>query len=110
MENIQVVKIKEIKNNNLQISLCFTSEKIGTFIVKGFRVGPSPKYDGIWVQPPSIPIYGRYHPVFFLENKEQWKSLATYLPEVYKEHQKEKESDITEDDYKEISDEPLEPF
>lgn len=76
------IKILDDKKTKAIITLDF-----GDFIVKGFRIQESQfqnyKNDNIWLTPPSYPGSGRYHPIFFMPNKELWKELEIKILEDY---------------------------
>ena len=80
------VKIKFIEEKKLKaiISLNF-----GDFVVKGFRIAESDydndRGDKLWLTPPSYrDSGGRYHPIFYIPNKELWKELEGKVWDEYK--------------------------
>lgn len=84
------VRVKVIENRELRaiISLNF-----GDFVVKGFRISVS-RYDNekgeqLWVVPPSYQSGGKYHPMFFIPNKELWKKLEEKIVNEYERQRKE---------------------
>ena len=83
-----IVRVKIIDQKKLKaiISLDF-----GDFIVKGFRVMDSeyenPKGDKLWLTPPSYVGMGKYHPIFYMPNKDLWKHLEV---KVWGEYYKQK--------------------
>ncbi|PWB38375.1 MAG: hypothetical protein C3F02_04370 [Parcubacteria group bacterium] len=91
-----LVKIKFIESQKLKaiIGLNF-----GDFVIKGFRVSES-EYENdrgqkLWLTPPSYKDSGgRYHPMFFMPNKELWKELEAKIWDEYKlqseEHHKKR--------------------
>ena len=79
------VKIKFIEAQKLKaiISLNFDD-----FVIRGFRVSESEyendKGDKLWLTPPSYrDSGGRYHPIFFMPNKELWKELENLIWDEY---------------------------
>jgi len=95
IEEIEV-KIKFIEEKKLKaiIGLDF-----GDFAVKGFRVMESPHTNDcglkLWLTPPSYPDKGgKYHPIFFVPEKNLWKLLEKRIWEEYQkqndEHYKKK--------------------
>ena len=98
-----VVKIKFVEQKILKaiISLDF-----GSFVIKGFRVLESKyeniKGDKLWLVPPSYQgVGGKYHPIFFIPNKEVWLKLETRIWEEYYKQSKEyhkKQFDLREED------------
>jgi DNA-binding cell septation regulator SpoVG len=84
LDEIQV-KIKYLDDKKLKaiITLDF-----GDFLVKGFRVMES-QYDNmsgdkLWLTPPTFLRDGKYHPTFFMPNKDLWVSLEKKIWEEYK--------------------------
>lgn len=80
------VKIKFIEAQKLKaiISLNFDD-----FVIKGFRVTESEfendRGEKLWLTPPSYrDSGGRYHPIFFMPNKELWKELENLIWDEYK--------------------------
>lgn len=55
----------------------------GVFKIKGFRIRAD-KNGVVWVNPPSIPVGGKYRPVFFMEDRELWKELENKIIDEYK--------------------------
>mgnify|MGYP001588880994 FL=1 len=97
------VKIKFIEEKKLKAIM---SLNFGDFVVKGFRVAqseyPNESGDNLWITPPSYRDGGgRYHPIFFMPDKELWKQLEKRLWEEYyrqnKEHYK-KRFDLNDED------------
>lgn len=79
------VKIKFIEEKKLKAIL---SLDFGSFIVKGFRIMESEyvncKDEKLWLTPPSYKDSGgRYHPIFFIPNKELWKNLEEKIWDEY---------------------------
>ncbi|MSU55310.1 MAG: hypothetical protein EXS46_02100 [Candidatus Taylorbacteria bacterium] len=68
------IKILEDKKTKAIIGLDF-----GDFVIRGFRITESkfPNMNGemLWFMPPSYLGGGRYHPIFFLPDKELWQKL-----------------------------------
>ena len=97
------VKIKFIEEKKLKaiIGLDF-----GDFIIKGFRIMGSEfknKHgDKLWLTPPSYQDSGgRYHPIFFIPNKELWEELEEKIwGEYYKQSDEyyKKKFDLKDDD------------
>jgi DNA-binding cell septation regulator SpoVG len=81
-------KILDDKKTKAIISLGFDD-----FSVKGFRITesqfPNMNGDNLWFMPPSYPGGGRYHPIFFMPDKELWKELEKRVWEEYKIKNKE---------------------
>jgi hypothetical protein len=77
------IKVLDDKKTKAMISLDF-----GDFIVKGFRVSESkfPNKEGemLWLLPPSYLGGGRYHPIFFMPDKEMWSELESLIWKEYK--------------------------
>lgn len=80
-----IVKVKFVDQAKLKaiISLDF-----GDFTVKGFRVMQSEfkndNGDELWLTPPSYLGGTRWHPIFFVPDKELWKQLESKIWEEYK--------------------------
>jgi DNA-binding cell septation regulator SpoVG len=60
----------------------------GDFLVKGFRVLPSEhtndRGDNLWLVPPSYrDAGGRYHPIFFMPEKDIWKKMENVVWDEY---------------------------
>ena len=103
--NIQeiIVKIKFLEERKLKaiISLDF-----GDFSVKGFRVMESPHTNDygleLWFTPPSYSDKsGKYHPIFFIPDKNLWKELEKRIWEEYQKQQEEyykKKFDLKDDE------------
>lgn len=52
----------------------------GDFKIKGFRIYLSKYENTFWVTPPCYKDHGgRYHPIFFLPNKELWEKVKFRL-------------------------------
>ena len=81
-------KILDDKKTKSIISLDF-----GGLIIKGFRIqesGFENEYkEKLWLTPPSYQGGGRYHPMFHLIDKEEWKKLEKKIYEAYREQSKE---------------------
>lgn len=99
------VKIKFIEEKKLKAIISLDS---GVFIIKGFRIMESEfenKHgDKLWLTPPSYQdLGGRYHPIFFIPNKELWEELEEKIwkeyyrqrDEYYKKQFDLKDSDLT---------------
>lgn len=100
-EIIVKIKFTEAKKIKAIISLDF-----GSFVVKGFRVMES-QYenvngDKLWLTPPSYQDSGgRYHPIFFMPDKERWKEIELMIWNEYAKQQTEhfkKRLDLSDDD------------
>lgn len=78
MEGIEIREIKPLNSKifRAQASVAFKLAYGTWLVIKGFRVGKS-KYEEepIWVQEPSYNTYGKWNPIFFLENKYDWEEL-----------------------------------
>lgn len=91
----EAVKLKAI------ISLDFQS-----FTVKGFRIQESSyenvNGDKLWLIPPSYrDSGGRYHPIFYIPDKELWEELEKKIFDEYEKQQVEhykKRMDLSDDD------------
>lgn len=71
----------------------------GDFVIRGWRISKS-KYKKIesendestdlWIVPPSYQEKGgKYHPMFFIPNKELWEQLEAYILQKYHEASEE---------------------
>lgn len=78
------IKILDDKKTKAIIGLDF-----GEFVVRGFRIQESQykneKGDSLWLTPPSYLGGGRYHPIFFVPDKELWKELESRIWKDYYE-------------------------
>lgn len=87
-EIILKIKILDDKKTKAIITLDF-----GDFIVKGFTVAESNfnnrNGEKLWLKPPSYIAGGRYHPMFFMPDKNLWFQLEDKIWTSYKE-QKDK--------------------
>jgi len=98
-----IVKIKFIDQKKLK---AIGSLDFGDFIIKGFRVQESEfeniKGDKLWLTPPSYQgSGGKYHPIFFIPEKELWKQLEAKVWEEYYKQSKEyfkKQFDLENED------------
>jgi DNA-binding cell septation regulator SpoVG len=82
------IKILEDKKTKAMIAVDF-----GDFVVRGFRISES-QFDNmngekLWLTPPSYQGGGRYHPIFFMPNKEQWQELEKLIWKEYEVKKKE---------------------
>lgn len=81
-----VIKVKVVDAPELKaiISLDF-----GDFVVKGFRIRKSdfesPEGKKLWVTPPSYKGAYKWHPIFYVPNKELWKRLEERMLEEYEQ-------------------------
>ncbi len=82
-----IVKLTEGELGQNAMRAMVTIDFGGFFRVKGFRIQVSQfkneAGDSVWVTPPSYFSKGRYHPIFFSENKDWWKRLASKILEAY---------------------------
>lgn len=84
LDEIQLkIKILDDKKTKAIIGLDF-----GEFVIRGFRVTES-KFenmngDKLWLTPPSYLGGGRYHPIFYLPDKELWKNMEKWIWDEYK--------------------------
>lgn len=96
------VKIKVVEEKKLKaiISISF-----GDFVIKGFRIMES-EYanangDKLWVTPPCYnDSGGRFHPIFYMPNKELWQELEKIIWNEYYKQMGEyykKRFDLTDD-------------
>src|SRR3989344_907779 len=92
IEEIELkIKILEDKKTKAIITLDF-----GDFVVKGFRITESEfvnvSGDKRWFMPPSYKGGPKWHPIFFMPDKELWQKLEKKVWKEYKikndEHQK----------------------
>ena len=98
------IKILDDKKTKAIIGLDF-----GDFVIKGFRIQesqyPNYKGDNLWLTPPSYQGGGRYHPMFFMPDKNLWKELEMKIwDDYYKalgEHHKKKLG-ISDEEWKEL--------
>jgi len=99
------IKILDDKKTKAIIGLDF-----GEFVVRGFRVMESQfenaQGDKLWLTPPSYLGGGRYHPIFFMPNKELWQELEGRIWSEYKlkrdEHYK-KRLGVSDEDWESVS-------
>ena len=98
------VKILQDENTKAIISVDF-----GDFVVKGFRVQKSQfenyKGDLLWITPPSYRGGPKWHPIFFMPDKELWNKFETKLWEEYYKQSDEfykKFMGVTDEDLKDI--------
>lgn len=95
VENIKV-GCKIIDYGELK-AIC--SLDFGDFVIRGFRISRS-KFDktegsaepgnSLWVVPPSYQEKGgKYHPMFFIPDKELWKQLEAHILKKYNETSEE---------------------
>jgi len=94
MNNIEIRQVKKLAKKTLRFTIAFPTQEYGNIVIKGIRVCESPKYEDIWVQPPSYNVYGSYHPTFFLENKSIWEEICVQLKDIYKKYIGSLESDL----------------
>ena len=85
------VKIKFIEAQKLKASIGLNFDD---FVIKGFRVSESEfendRGEKLWLTPPSYrDSGGRYHPIFFMPNKELWKELESFIWDEYKTQSEE---------------------
>ncbi|MFC1700377.1 hypothetical protein ACFLZ4_01895 [Patescibacteria group bacterium] len=92
---------KNIKNNTLMFSITFETT-LSPITIKGFRVQESKNFEGPWVQPPTVNIYGKYIPTVFLESKKGWKILEEELAKEYQKYYEDSE-EISQEDLDSIS-------
>ena len=79
------VKIKFIEAQKLKAIIGLNFDD---FVIKGFRVSESEfendRGEKLWLTPPSYrDSGGRYHPIFFMPNKELWKELENLIWDEY---------------------------
>lgn len=85
-----IAKVKFIEDKNLKAIITLN---FGDFTIKGFRVQIS-QYSNdfglnLWLVPPSYKDNaGRYHPIFFIEDKEIWKKLEQEIWKQYEDQNK----------------------
>ena len=82
-----IVKLTEGELGQNAMRAMITVDFGGYFKVKGFRVQASQfKNEAgypIWVTPPAYFSKGKYHPIFFSENKDWWKKLEQKILDAY---------------------------
>ena len=104
--NIEEVKVK-FKILDQKKLKAIASLDFGDCIIKGFRIMdsdfPNMNGDKLWLTPPSYQgAEGKYHPIFFMENKDRWKKLEEKIWNEYKKKLKEhyeKQFDVEDDGY-----------
>ena len=76
------VKITDSKGMQAMISVDF-----GPFNIKGFRIRKSDyknrRGEYLWLTPPSYVAEGRYHPMFFSEDKAFWEKLEDKIYDAF---------------------------
>lgn len=87
--DMEIRKISKTKDNFLRTNIAFNTSEFGTIVLKGFRVGRSPKYEGIWVQPPCFSVFGKYYKMCFFENNDTWKAVEAFLIDVFEKYEEE---------------------
>lgn len=85
IQKIKIRDIKKLKNKTLRVSVVFDTE-LCPLVIKGFRVSMSMNYEGHWVQPPSVRIYGKYMELFYAESPEIWEFIKDLLIDLYDQH------------------------
>lgn len=79
-----VVKVTSSSEMAAMITLDF-----GWFKVKGFRVRKSEyqnrRGESLWLTPPAYQAGGGYHPIFFVERKENWEKLEDKIYDAFNE-------------------------
>lgn len=78
--NFKFIEAKKLK--------AIVSLEFNNFVVRGFRIQesnyPNAMGDNLWLAPPSYPDSGgKYHPIFFMTDKEEWKKLEQHIWEQY---------------------------
>lgn len=79
------IKIKRIEGKPMKAMIGLEFEN---FVIKGFRITES-KYknmfgEDLWLTPPSYKdSNNKYHPMFFMPNKEEWEKLEKKIWEEY---------------------------
>jgi len=82
MENIEIRDISSLDHEKFKakVSLAFVLKDGTTLVIKGFRVGFSNYEENpIWVQEPSIKMYGKYHSIFFIEDQSCWEKIKEMI-------------------------------
>ncbi|MBM2820828.1 MAG: hypothetical protein HW405_588 [Candidatus Berkelbacteria bacterium] len=61
--------------------------RFGKMVIRGFRIRVSEVSNELWVVPPSIQNQKtrKYHPIFFLEDKEQWNQIQQMILDKFDE-------------------------
>lgn len=76
------VKITDSKGMQAMITVDF-----GLFNIKGFRIRKSDyrnrRGESLWLTPPSYVTGGKYHPMFFSENKVFWEKLEDKIYDAF---------------------------
>jgi|SRR3989344_2711559 len=102
IEKIEI-KIKVIEEKKLKAII---TVNFGDFVVKGFRIAESEylneRGEKLWLTPPVFRDGGgRYHPIFFIPDKELWKKLEKKIWDEYDRQLNQyhkKRFDLTDDD------------
>jgi hypothetical protein len=69
------ISIKLVEKEAL---IAIVTLKFGILVVRGFRVMTSKVSDEFWVIPPSYRA-GKWHPIFYLEDKEKWQRIQQMI-------------------------------
>ena len=59
---------------------------LGPIKLKGFRIMSNGE-GSLWVNPPCILGGGKYHPIFFIEDKDLWHALQAKIIKEYQYHE-----------------------
>jgi len=72
------IEIKLIEDEKWKAIVTLRFEKM---VVRGFRIRVSDVSSELWVVPPSLynQTTKKYHPIFFLEDKEQWAVIKKMI-------------------------------
>ena len=88
MEQIDNLKVLVKVTNSEEMAAMITLD-FGWFKVKGFRVRrsvyPNRRGESLWLTPPSYQAGSGYHPIFFVENKENWEKLEDKIYDAFNE-------------------------
>jgi len=86
MENVEIRNIKalESKQFRARFDVAFKTAEFGTICIKGFRLGKSTFGNEPWVQEPTYQLFGKYIPLFFMENKDGWSAIKNIALEACK--------------------------
>ena len=102
----------KIKIDEIGLKIKITDGKVkaiigldfGEFVVKGFRIQVSEHEnengEKLWLTPPSYKGPYKWHPIFFMPDKELWKELEKKIYQEYHVQMKEYQKKIYEDDSK----------
>jgi hypothetical protein len=87
IENIKIsVKIASHESKDQKLRSIIALD-FGIFKIKGFRIMQSEhenrRGQKLWLVPPSYFSGGKYHPIFFMEDKKLWRALEDRIYDEY---------------------------